>query len=96
MEWDLAVTGMSGDNPPKYNQIKQGDNKWVSDKGTQVNKACEKQWLGAGLVQVKEEMVENNINPGKGDLPTWNNFTQNTTFHGIRYIFDKDAIRFRR
>ena len=96
MEWDLAVTGSSGDDPPKYNQIKQGDNKWVSDKGTQENKAYEKQWLGAGFVRTKEEMTDNSQNRAKSELPTWDDFTQNTTFHGIRYIFDKDAIRFRR
>ena len=49
MEWDLAVTATSGDNPHSNR-----------------------------------------------DLPTWNDFTQNTTLHGIRYIFDKDGIRFRR
>ena len=65
----------------------------MSDKVVQENKAFEKQWLGVGQVKTKEDMTQN---PSKKDLPTWNDFTQNTTFHGIRYIFDKDAIRFRR
>ena len=30
------------------------------------------------------------------EVPTWDEFTQNTTFHGIRYIFDPSAYRMRR
>ena len=30
------------------------------------------------------------------DIPTWDVFTRTTTFHGIRYIFDKTPFRLRR
>ena len=34
---------------------------------------------------------------GQGeDVPTWDEFTQTTTFHGVRYIFDKTPCRIRR
>ena len=35
----------------------------------------------------------------KGDpeeIPTWDEFSQKTTFHGVRYIFDKTPFRTRR
>ena len=43
MEWDLAVTATSGDDPPKYGQIKQSGNNSMCDKGVLENKAYEKQ-----------------------------------------------------
>ena len=30
------------------------------------------------------------------DVPTWDEFSQKTTFHGVRYIFDKTPFRTRR
>ena len=33
---------------------------------------------------------------GLGDLQNWSDFTQITTFHGIRYIFDKGGFSFRK
>ena len=33
---------------------------------------------------------------GPNELLTWDEFTQNTTFHGIRYIFDKTQLKIRR
>ena len=27
---------------------------------------------------------------------SWRDFTEKTTFHGVRYIFDKRGLRFRR
>ena len=86
MEWDLAVIATSADGPPKYGQIKQSGNNWMSDKGVQENKVYEKQWIGTALVETKGEMTENTQNQSQRDLPTWNDFTQNTTFHGIRYV----------
>ena len=33
---------------------------------------------------------------GQDELPTWDEFTQKTTFHGLRYIFDKTRFKIRR
>ena len=33
---------------------------------------------------------------GPDALPTWDEFTQKTTFHGVRYIFDKTRFKIRR
>ena len=33
---------------------------------------------------------------GPDDVPTWDEFTQNTTFHGIRYVFDRTPFKCRR
>ena len=30
------------------------------------------------------------------EIPTWDEFTQTTTFHGVRYIFDKTPFKIRR
>ncbi len=30
------------------------------------------------------------------EVPTWDEFTQKTTFHGVRYIFDETPFRVRR
>ena len=30
------------------------------------------------------------------DLPTWGDFTQSTTFHGVRYIFQRNHFKVRR
>ena len=32
----------------------------------------------------------------KDEIPTWDDFTQTTTFHGVRYIFDKTPFKIRR
>ena len=47
------------------------------------------------------------VDPGKGqhgrsstkypdEIPTWDEFTQTTTFHAVRYIFDKTPFKIRR
>lgn len=30
------------------------------------------------------------------EVVTWDIFTKNTTFHGVKYVFDKSTYRFRR
>ena len=37
-----------------------------------------------------QEIKQNNI------TQTWDDFTQNTTIHGIKYIFEKSHFKFRR
>lgn len=34
--------------------------------------------------------------PAPEDVPTWDEFAQKTTFHGVRYMFDKTPFRVRR
>ena len=54
--------------------------------------------------KVNSESNEKHSNRVKGsasqseseNVPTWDVFTRTTTFHGIRYIFDKTAFRLRR
>ena len=39
--------------------------------------------------------LERNRNTREG-LPTWSDFTKNTTFHGVKYIFDRRPYKLRR
>ena len=44
----------------------------------------------------KQEQPPGYNNKDSEDVPTWDEFTQTTTFHGVRYIFDKTPFRIRR
>ena len=54
--------------------------------------------------KVTSESNKKRSNPDEGsaaqngtkNIPTWDVFTRTTTFHGIRYIFDKTPFRLRR
>ena len=45
----------------------------------------------------KEKTMEKSQEAGQNNnVQTWYEFTQNTTIHGVKYIFDKSHIKFRR
>ena len=46
----------------------------------------------------KMENAENQGSPKECaiDIPTWDGFTNTTTFHGVRYIFSKSSGKIRR
>ena len=46
-------------------------------------------------IKVKLDIVIADLSVSK-NAPTWDEFTQNTTFHGIRYVFDRTQYKFRR
>ena len=42
----------------------------------------------------KKKVVDSKGQTNK--VQTWDEFTQNTTIHGVKYIFDKDHFKLRR
>ena len=40
--------------------------------------------------------VSDSMSKTPDDIPSWDEFTQTTTFHGVRYIFDKTPFKLRR
>ena len=54
---------------------------------------------GVGVNSSKAPMTSKNLCPVKTDderPPSWSTFTENTTCHGIRYIFNSGTRRYRR
>ena len=56
----------------------------------------EKQPLDPGLPSSELSQGLRSKKLGRDELPTWDEFTQKTTFHGVRYIFDKTRFKIRR
>ena len=45
----------------------------------------------------REKTTQNSQEAGQNNnMQTWYDFTQNTTIHGVKYIFDKSHIKVRR
>ena len=44
----------------------------------------------AGLTEKEKALME------EMKVTDWNEFTQNTTFHGVKYIFEDSSFRIRR
>ena len=45
----------------------------------------------------EENMMENcQLAAQKNNVQTWHDFTQNTTIHGVKFIFDKSHFKLRR
>ena len=51
---------------------------------------------GASVSENKHSHQDQGSEKDSEDRPTWDHFTQRTTFHGIRYIFDQTPFRLRR
>ena len=75
--------------------------KWMSEAATAKTKATsatsqEKQPLDPGPPSSELGQGLRSKKFGKDEFPTWDEFTQKTTFHGVRYIFDKTRFKIRR
>ena len=75
--------------------------KWMSEAATAKTKATsatsqEKQPLDPGPPSLELSQGLRSKKLGRDELPTWDEFTQKTTFHGVRYIFDKTRFKIRR
>ena len=47
-------------------------------------------------IQMPEEKTPEDSRSQGNNVQTWDGFTQNTTIHGVKYIFDKSHFRLRR
>ena len=47
-------------------------------------------------IQIPEEKTTEDSRDQRNDVQTWEGFTQNTTIHGVKYIFDKSHFKLRR
>ena len=78
------------DLPPAYN----GPEAWPTKSGPPADEKCspmdKKKDPLAGLTQKEKDLLE------EYHVTEWNEFTQNTTFHGVKYIFEESPFRLRR
>ena len=68
-----------------------------SRRGSPAGEQAESRQAEEYILEIREErskssgeMEQNN------EIQTWDDFTQNTTIHGIKYIFEKSRFKFRR
>ena len=47
-------------------------------------------------IQIPEKNAVTDSKRGNDEVQTWGDFTQSTTIHGVKYIFDKGHFKLRR
>ena len=68
-------------------------------KWTAAKKKITAYQISSGRVEANQgppPKIPETVEDEPHDIPTWNDFTQTTTFHGVRYIFDRTPFRMRR
>ena len=74
--------------------------KWLSKKesmGDNVEKkAPVNSWDDPPPTPEQGQKQSQSLKPDPDGAPSWDEFTQTTTFHGVRYIFDKSPNKLRR
>ena len=96
MSWD-PVAAISGGEPLYLGPLDDNGKK-TSDNKLNDRKVPIRVWYDASTAKQPEEIGQRSA--GQKDdletLPTWSEFTQKTTFHGVRYIFDGTPFKIRR
>ena len=77
--------------------------KWFPKKTQLEKKPDDKNPVGRPVKAWEESSSTLALNKGQDskntdldDMPTWDEFSQKTTFHGVRYIFDRTQFKIRR
>ena len=52
--------------------------------------------VGECRIQIPEKKTVVDSKGQRNKIQTWDDFTQNTTIHGVKYIFDKGHFKLRR